>query len=74
MTFFFSGALAIGVPGEIRAYDVAYRKFGGGVSWKELFQPTIELCRTGFILSASQASAIQQSRSHIFNDSTLRLE
>jgi len=67
------GGLAIAVPGELRAYEKAYKEFGGGVPWRDLFQPTIDLCRNGFVLSASQASAIAQTRSIILTDPTLRL-
>lgn len=66
------GGLAIAVPGELRAYQEAYKRFGGGVKWKELFEPTINLSRNGYMISASQASAIAQSRSYILADPTLR--
>ena len=68
-----SGGLAIGVPGELRAYKTAYEEFGGGVSWKDLFQPTIDLCRNGFVISQSQGQAIQQTRPYILDDPALRL-
>lgn len=71
---FFVGGLAIAVPGELRAYERAYKDFGGGVSWKDLFQPTIDLCRNGYVLSPSQGEAIQQSKSFILADPTLRFE
>ncbi|CAM4874212.1 unnamed protein product [Rotaria socialis] len=67
-----TGGLAIAVPGELRAYKKAYDEFGGGVPWRDLFQPTIQLCRNGFIVSASQAAAIAQTRSLILNDPAMR--
>ena len=67
------GGLAVAVPGELRAYRKAYDEFGGGVSWDDLFQPTIKLCRNGFVLSSSQAAAIQQTKSYILNDPRMRL-
>ncbi|CAF2653013.1 unnamed protein product [Rotaria sp. Silwood2] len=67
-----TGGLAIAVPGELRTYKKAYDEFGGGVPWRDLFQPTIELCRHGFVVSPSQAAAIKQTRSDILNDPTLR--
>jgi gamma-glutamyltranspeptidase/glutathione hydrolase/leukotriene-C4 hydrolase len=70
---FFLGGLAIAVPGELRAYEKAYNDFGGGVPWKDLFQPTIDLCRNGFVISASQGQAIAQTRSFILKDPVLRL-
>ncbi|CAF1468873.1 unnamed protein product, partial [Rotaria sordida] len=33
----FIGPLSIGIPGELLAYDKAYKEFGGGVSWSTLF-------------------------------------
>lgn len=66
------GGLAIAVPGELRAYQLAYKTFGGGVSWKELFEPTINLSRNGYVISVSQGAAIAQSRSDILKDPTLR--
>jgi gamma-glutamyltranspeptidase/glutathione hydrolase/leukotriene-C4 hydrolase len=67
------GGLAIAVPGELKAYQAAHTRFGGGVSWSELFQPTIRLCREGFIVSISQATAISQSSDYILNDPAMRL-
>ncbi|CAF1316917.1 unnamed protein product [Rotaria sordida] len=67
-----TGGLAIAVPGELRAYKKAYDEFGGGVSWRDLFQPTIELCRNGFIISSSQAAAIKETKSYILKDPIMR--
>ena len=67
-----SGGLAIAVPGELRTYKKAYDEFGGGVSWSDLFQPTIQLCENGFIVSTSQAAAIRQTTSFILKDAALR--
>ncbi|CAF3667202.1 unnamed protein product [Rotaria socialis] len=53
-----AGGLAIGVSGELRTYEKAYKLFGGGVTWKELFEPTIQLCREGFRISESQCAVI----------------
>jgi len=66
------GGLAIGVPGEIRAYEKAYKEFGGGVAWKDLFEPTIQLCEQGFVISAPQGAAILQNTAIILADPALR--
>lgn len=39
------GGLAIGVPGELRGLEAAYKACGGGVSWERLFQPSADLAR-----------------------------
>lgn len=44
------GGLAVGVPGEMRGFEAAYKAHGGGVSWQRIFQPNIELAR-GFVVS-----------------------
>ncbi|CAF2972356.1 unnamed protein product [Rotaria sp. Silwood2] len=64
--------LSIGIPGELRAYRKAYSEFGGGVSWKELFQPTIQLCREGIVISKVQATAINETKSDILKDPGMR--
>lgn len=40
------GSLAIGTPGEVKGYWELHKRFGS-MKWKELFQPTIELCERG---------------------------
>lgn len=66
------GGLSIAVPGELRAYRKAWEEFGGGVSWSDLFQPTIHLCTEGFELTPPQAAAIQQNQQLILDDPALR--
>ena len=56
----------------MRAYKKAYDEFGGGVPWSDLFQPTIQLCRNGFVISPSQAAAIRQIAPFIYEDPSLK--
>ena len=67
-----SGPLSIGTPGELLAYHRAYEQFGGGVSWSNLFAPTIDLCERGFRVSHALAFAIKKNADHILNDTQLR--
>lgn len=39
------GGLAVGVPGELRGFEAAYKLCGGGVSWERLVQPSADLAR-----------------------------
>lgn len=66
------GGLAIAVPGELLGYDIAYRKYGGKLPWKELFIPSIELCRKGFPVGRHLAKALQENRNIILNEESLR--
>ncbi|CAF1456445.1 unnamed protein product, partial [Didymodactylos carnosus] len=66
------GPLAIGTPGEIAGYRKAWEEFGQGVAWRELFLPTIKLCRDGYLVTSSHAGAIQERRKEILNDPLLR--
>ncbi|KNZ61749.1 uncharacterized protein VP01_1362g7 [Puccinia sorghi] len=58
------GGLAIGIPGELAGFDAAYRRFGGGVSWQRLFQPSVQLAKNfsvGHILASKLSAPDTQS-------------
>lgn len=43
------GGLAIAIPGELKGLDELYRKHGSGrLSWKQLFEPVIDLNERGW--------------------------
>lgn len=46
------GGLAVGVPGELRGFEAAYKMHGGGVSWERIFEPNIRLAEDGWIVPA----------------------
>ena len=48
------GAASVAVPGTVAGLDLAHRKFGS-VPWPKLFEPAIELARSGFELTREQA-------------------
>jgi len=51
------GGLAIGVPGEIRGYEMAHQF--ASLPWGDLFQPAIGMARDGFKVPRSLENALQ---------------
>ncbi|VEN52130.1 unnamed protein product, partial [Callosobruchus maculatus] len=66
------GGLAVGVPGELLGYWYMYQRFGKGVPWKEIVQPSIDLCTNGFYVSEFTANSISMFREKIISDPMLR--
>lgn len=68
--FFFirSGWKSIAVPGEVHGFWTAYKQFGGTIPWKELWLPTIKMCREGIPVSAPLAATLKESAVHIENN------
>ncbi|XP_067130268.1 scoloptoxin SSD14-like isoform X2 [Centruroides vittatus] len=64
--------LAVAVPGELSGYEAAYNRYKGNLTWKELFTPTIELCRKGFEVTRHLAMALEETRDIVLNETTLR--
>lgn len=53
------GGLSVGVPGELRMFELAHHR-EGKLAWKELFAPAIELCEKGFELSPRLHSLLER--------------
>ncbi|XP_022916451.1 glutathione hydrolase 1 proenzyme-like isoform X2 [Onthophagus taurus] len=65
------GPLAIGVPGELKGYWAAYKRFGK-LPWKELIQPSIDLCEHGYNISLAQHDSVQWDEKNIKKDPHLK--
>ncbi|CAM6000911.1 unnamed protein product, partial [Sphagnum balticum] len=65
------GGLASGIPGEIKGYWEAHKRWGK-LDWKQLFEDAIDMCINGFKLSKALASAVKQYRTKVLNDEALR--
>lgn len=67
----YSGALSMGVPGEIAGLHEAWLQHGR-LNWRTLFQPAIKLARDGFVVAPYLASSIAKCAEKIMNDPGLQ--
>lgn len=65
------GILSVAVPGELKGYYEMHEKYGR-VPWKTLIQPTIDLCRSGHIVTEYLARVLELKRKDIFESSSLK--
>ncbi|XP_026538717.1 glutathione hydrolase 5 proenzyme [Notechis scutatus] len=66
------GSQWIAVPGELRGYEEAHRRYGR-LSWKDLFEPTIEMLGLGIRVSDVLSQFLKILASHLTNSSSCRL-
>lgn len=56
------GGLAIGIPGELRGWEMLHKRHGK-LPWKKLFEPAIHMARNGFNVTVDLAMAISECKS-----------
>ncbi|KAI9288040.1 gamma-glutamyltranspeptidase [Umbelopsis sp. AD052] len=63
------GGLSVGVPGEIRGFQLAHERHGK-LPWGELFAPAIDMSRNGFNTTRLLAQRLQSAKEWIMQDAT----
>ncbi|KAG5877461.1 hypothetical protein JTB14_024994 [Gonioctena quinquepunctata] len=67
-----TGGLSVAVPGEIRGYWEAYKKFGGGVPWEDLPKSAIKQCQSGIYLNGFEEKVMYNAKEALYSDPELR--
>lgn len=65
------GILSIAVPGELKGYAEMHQKYGR-TPWKTLIQPTIDLCRSGHVVSHYLDLVLRVMETDIYKSESLR--
>lgn len=65
------GGLAVAVPGELKGYWYLYQEYGS-LPWKDLIQPTIDLCNNGIYVTAFLAKTFVGKLDLLYADPVLR--
>lgn len=66
-----TGGLAVGVPGELKGYWELHQRYGI-LSWAQLFDPVIELCRKGHVVSPYLANILNKNKNTVLKSPTLK--
>ena len=70
---FYTGAGAVAVPGEVKGYFEAKKRFGNSsIPMTRLVQPIIKMCKEGIRTTRSLATAVKKSIKHIKSDPLMR--
>ncbi|KIL89914.1 gamma-glutamyltransferase [Fusarium avenaceum] len=54
------GGLSVGVPGEVRGFEYAHKKYGS-LPWKTVLQGAIKVAHDGFIVNADMARFVEKT-------------
>lgn len=55
-----AGPRSIGIPGEIRGLEMAFKKYGSGkITWKEVVEPALLFAREGHIVTEPIALRVE---------------
>lgn len=65
------GGLAIAVPGELLGYGALHQEYGH-LPWRELVEPTAELCRRGHLVNAYMARVLRSYSDRIKAEPSMR--
>ncbi|CAH1112677.1 unnamed protein product [Psylliodes chrysocephalus] len=66
------GGSSVAVPGELRGYWELYKRFGGGLPWKDLVQPTLDICKNGQFVTEFLETRFKIRKELLYNDPTMR--
>lgn len=66
-----TGPLSIAVPGEVMGYHLAHERFGK-LPWRDLVEPSLKICETGYHMSRHQELAVRTKWSTIKDDPHFR--
>ena len=61
----------IGVPGELRGFELAWKKYGR-LPWRKLFQPAIKIATKGFPAHHALVNAVRLNAANVTHDVGLR--
>jgi len=66
-----TGAMAVGVPGELKGYWEAHQRYGW-LPWEQVIKPTINVCEEGYIMNKHQSDSLGVRAELIQKDPILR--